>query len=368
MSVIFEINDCKLIENQQAIDTCLDNGLEVKFKFKNLIFMNFKRKEKSLKNQKVNEEIELKERIKSFLTDCKVKNLFQQYLEDDIEQYKQKNVELMNKFYNSSTSFSEFHGENNLNIGVITTINNTKFIIPPKCKFFNKNINDINNFLSTSEKFDIIIMDPPWANRYIKRLKKTNKSQSYQMMSDDDIMRIPIENYTHNSSVVVIWCTNSSTHQAAVEQKFLPKWNLKIEAKWKWIKIDKCGELFCSCEGSKKPYETIFICSHAESHIPRDSILRDALIFSHPSSIHSHKPQLKGIHTSFILNRNIKLRKNYITELFSHVLPSSSKCLEIFARSLYSNFTSIGMEVLRLQNILLFDKINSPTCPTLSKV
>lgn len=49
----------------------------------------------------------------------------------------------------------------------------------------------------------------------------------------------------------------------------------------------------------------------------------------------------------------------YIAELFHHVLPSQPKCLEIFARSLYNNFTSIGMEVLKLQAALLFDEITN---------
>jgi hypothetical protein len=46
-----------------------------------------------------------------------------------------------------------------------------------------------------------------------------------------------------------------------------------------------------------------------------------------------------------------------ITEIFRKHLPDDPRCLEIFARSLNENFTSVGVEVLKLQNEILFDKI-----------
>jgi N6-adenosine-specific RNA methylase IME4 len=299
MSVIFKLNDCVLIEYERNPEKFIEGGEEVKLKLSEKIFMNFKRKQKILKQKNIVENLELENKCKEFLTECNLKNHFQQFDERDMDRYKQENIKLMNEFYNCSSEFKEFHGENNLETGVITTIDGFKYLIPPRCRFFNKNIKDMKNFLSSTEKFDFIVIDPPWTNRYIKRLKKTTKSQSYQTMSDDDIMDIPIQNYTHETSIVVIWCTNSSAHQNAIEQKFISKWNLKITAKWKWIKIDKCGELFCSCEGSKKPYETIYICSHASAVNPRESILSDAFIFSHPSSIHSHKPPIIGTFKNF---------------------------------------------------------------------
>lgn len=302
MIITFQLSDCKLIEHERNVVKYLENEEEVELKLTEKIFMNFKRKEKSSKQKniiKISENIELENKISEFLKECKLRNLFQQFGDDDIDKFKQENIKLMNDFYESSSNFKEFHGENNLETGVITTIDNIKYVIPPKCRFFNKNVLDIENFLNPSEKFDFIVIDPPWSNRYIKRLKKTTKSQSYQMMSDDDISNIPIQNYTHKASIVIIWCTNSPAHQNAIEQTFILKWNLKITAKWKWVKIDKCGEMFCSFEGSKKPYETIYICSHALNDNPRESIHSDAFIFSTPSSIHSHKPPLKGIYTKF---------------------------------------------------------------------
>ena len=45
---------------------------------------------------------------------------------------------------------------------------------------------------------------------------------------------------------------------------------------------------------------------------------------------------------------------NDFSDLFKNLLPETPKCLEIFARSLQANFTSIGLEVLRLQNARIF--------------
>lgn len=300
MSVLFELNDCKLIEHKRDVEIYQENEVLKKFNLSEKLFMNFKRKSKS--KVKINsEENELERKVIDFLEECKRLNLFQHSFDnDEIEKHKQDNMKLLNDFYEISSTIAnkEFHGENNLNYGIVMSMDGIKYVIPKQCKFFNKNIGDISNFLPSSHKFDFIVIDPPWQNRYIKRLKKTNRKQSYYTMPDDDIMKIPIENYTHKNSVVIIWCTNSQTHLDAIEGKFLAKWNLKITGKWKWIKVDKCGEMFCSFDGSKKPYESIIVCSHVENKNPCDSLLRSLVIFSNPSSIHSHKPPLIGKYTT----------------------------------------------------------------------
>lgn len=46
-----------------------------------------------------------------------------------------------------------------------------------------------------------------------------------------------------------------------------------------------------------------------------------------------------------------------LADLFESLLPERPKCLEIFARNVYPNFTSVGTEVLKLQNANLFDVV-----------
>ncbi|XP_070491731.1 N(6)-adenine-specific methyltransferase METTL4 [Chironomus tepperi] len=332
MIVIHESNDCKLINHERGLREYQNSdGKLVKYKLSETLFNNFKVKRKDNNNPESNDPEVTK--IKEFLTECKLKNLFTTIPESNVESIKNENIKLMNKFYSLTNEFGQFHGENNLNQGVITKINTEEYLIPPKCRFFNKSVDKIQDFLSIDEKFDFIVIDPPFRCRYIKRLKKTCQQKSYQMMTNEDILKIPLQNYTHKNSIIVIWCTNSDTHEKFIRSDIMNAWHLKLIGTWKWVKIDKCGETFCPFNGSKKPYEKVFIAAHTDSD--KTSLGDDLMIFSHPSSIHSHKPPL--------------------LDLFKGSLPTEPKCLEIFARSLYEHFTSVGLECLKLQNKMLFD-------------
>lgn len=58
------------------------------------------------------------------------------------------------------------------------------------------------------------------------------------MLSNDAIANIPIDKVVQpNRTLVAIWCTNAPSMIQAVEQTFLPKWNLKLLATWYWIKV-----------------------------------------------------------------------------------------------------------------------------------
>lgn len=300
MEVIYENGNCKLITHDRCVQKYMRSGENiVKYQLTEKLFMNFKRKQKSRIDENDKNEYILK--IKEFIKDCKMKNLFNCYSETDIETFKGENTTLMNRFYDVSSEFKEFFGENNLYCGEITTINECRYLIPPNCRFFNKSVEKIANFLlPANEKFDFIIVDPPWNSRYIKRLRKTFNKKSYSMMSNEDILNIPIHKYTKISSIVIIWCTNSQKHMEFIENNILEKWNLKLISIWNWVKLDKCGDTFCSFDGSKKPYEKIYITTHINNANLNDSVEKELFIFSQPSSIHSHKPPLFGTIIDFI--------------------------------------------------------------------
>lgn len=264
------------------------------------LFDNFKRKQKLHGNSsKVLEaESEIKVKVLNFLTDCKMKNFFPHIEDEDINRLKASNIELMEKFQTSSYELGSFHGENNLNQGKCVKMKDASYLIPPHSKFFNKRVEELETCLQSNEtnKFDFIVIDPPWKNRYIKRLKKNaaDKTQGYFMMTDDEIVQIPLEKYTKTTSLVVVWCTNSETHLNAVKHEFLAKWKLKLLSSWLWIKIDGNGELFNSFEANKKPFEQLFIATHQDNKDYDRILENNCFLFSEPSSIHSHKPPLLG--------------------------------------------------------------------------
>lgn len=297
MSVIYEENDCKLITHQrQSHSYETVDGSIVQYRLKEILFENFKRKQKE-KKQATDEANEMKSRVENFMASCKAKNLFSFTEDSEIDFLKTANINLTNSFYASESNFGYFHGENNMSHGKVITMNGNTFLIPPNCRFFNKKVDDIETCLLPNEvnKFDFIVIDPPWCNRYIKRVKKTTgNKQGYTMMSNDEIMQIPIEKYTKQSTIVVIWSTNSDTHIKAIKENLIRKWNLKLISTWQWVKLDKNGELFCPIDGNKKPFEQILIATHHENTTFERGLEKDILIFSQPSAIHSHKPPLLG--------------------------------------------------------------------------
>ena len=115
-------------------------------------------------------------------------------------------------------------------------------------------MNDIRNIkqqLQKENKFDLILMDPPWENKHVKRTLKRRKLQSYssdtidgdksdntyEMLENDEIgSQLPIPQLLKDNGILVIYCTNSRKHQRALEQ-WLKDWRLKSITKWFWLKV-----------------------------------------------------------------------------------------------------------------------------------
>lgn len=213
-------------------------------------------------------------------------------------------------------------------------INNSKFLFPSNCRFFCKDIVELNDYL-INEKYDCILLDPPWWNKYIRR-KKAKTNFAYTMMFNADIKMLPIDKLLADSGLVVVWCTNSQQHLKALELEFFPEWNVQYVAKLFWLKITNYGQPVCkfSDPPGKQPFEQILVGIRKNSAKSLSS-LNGKLIVSVPSALHSHKPPL--------------------TELLAPYLPDNPKCLEIFARYLQPNWTSWGLEVLRFQNECLYE-------------
>lgn len=81
-----------------------------------------------------------------------------------------------------------FHGENPLtDVAVLSTVSNGsdvhehKYVFPPETKFY---CNDVRNmeqvFRSNNEEpFDLILLDPPWWNKFIRRRKRKQQEAGY---------------------------------------------------------------------------------------------------------------------------------------------------------------------------------------------
>nr|SVE89732.1 EOG090X01QX [Daphnia sinensis]SVE90361.1 EOG090X01QX [Daphnia sinensis] len=127
---------------------------------------------------------------------------------------------------------------NSLEHAIEKEINGETFILPPHSQFYK---NDIN-YLDTLEKisgctFSLIVMDPPWTNRFVKRKRNAGSVNCYRSMDNDILATLPIANLCTEGALVAIWCTNSKTHLEYLTGTLLPLWKLTYIATWFWIKV-----------------------------------------------------------------------------------------------------------------------------------
>lgn len=276
------------------------------------------------------EQDDVKSRFSMFMTDMTQKQLLH------CHEFNNKDALAAAEFaYNMSGKalVKNAHGANS-GSATIKNINDYNFLFPQNSMFFSKDISDMEKHLS-GKKYDLILLDPPWWNKYIRR-KRKKAGDAYDMLFNEDVKNLPVESLLKDDGMVIVWCTNSQQHMNDLLTKIFPKWTVKYVAKWYWVKITMNGEPVCSFSlpPGKQPYEKIiFGCRGNPSSLPPDS----KVIVSVPSAIHSHKPPL--------------------IELVKSFLPDNPSCLEIFARYLLPNWTSYGNEVLRLQHESLFVKV-----------
>uniref|UniRef100_A0A182PJF6 Methyltransferase-like protein 4 n=1 Tax=Anopheles epiroticus TaxID=199890 RepID=A0A182PJF6_9DIPT len=250
-----------------------------------------------------------------------------------------KALEFVDHFNDSSHYVADgrFRGQNSTERTIVTELEGETFLIPPRVTFINSSIDRFAEYIDQNDKFDLIVLDPPWWNKYIRRVKAVNTKAGYRMLTNEDIKAIPLQSHLHENTLVVVWCTNAPSHIDAVAKDFFPKWGVELVASWYWIKITTNGQPVCKFNepNQKQPYERIFVGLPGGSTLVK-SFPRERFLYSTPSAIHSHKPPLYDLFTS-------------------KFVPQEATCLELFARSLYPGCTSYGMEVLKLQNKRLYE-------------
>ena len=241
---------------------------------------------------------------------------------------REKVKDLMNTSTSTFKNVKSIRGFNENEKSVKVNIEGRYYWIPTNCEY---HLNDISNLKETfkNRKFKLIIMDPPWINKHVKRHK--HKSDGYNMLDNDEIFNhIPINELLEINGFVVIWCTNSQKHLDAIE-KWLKLWNLKLLSKWYWLKVTKSGEPITNFQHPhKKPYEILIIACSIENDITK--LDTEQVIISVPSGIHSHKPPLLQIFCQ------------------TGMISDKDKCLEIFGRYLLPNCITFGNQCLLFQD------------------
>ncbi|NXL39226.1 METL4 protein, partial [Glaucidium brasilianum] len=226
--------------------------------------------------------------------------------------------------------------ENSSNCAKIVVLMGQKYLVPPKSSFLLSDISCLQPLLNYKKKYDVIVVDPPWENKSVKR------SNRYSHLSSWQIKQIPVPALAAPNCLVVTWVTNRQKHIRFVKDELYPHWSVKTLAEWHWVKITRAGEFVLPLDSlHKKPYEVLVLgrvqgdmkeaLRTSEDVLP---IPDHKLIVSIPCSLHSHKPPLTAVLAEFI--------------------KPDVECLELFARNLQPGWTSWGNEVLKFQHVDYF--------------
>ncbi|XP_009705438.1 PREDICTED: methyltransferase-like protein 4 [Cariama cristata] len=226
--------------------------------------------------------------------------------------------------------------ENGSNCAKIVVLMGQKYLVPPKSSFLLSDISYLQPLLHYKKEYDVIVIDPPWENKSVKR------SNRYSHLSSWQIKQMPVPALAAPNCLVVTWVTNRQKHLRFVKDELYPHWSVKTLAEWHWVKITTAGEFVLPLDSlHKKPYEVLVLgrvqgdvkeaLRKSEDVLP---IPEHKLIVSIPCSLHSHKPPLTAILAEFI--------------------KPDAECLELFARNLQPGWTSWGNEVLKFQHIDYF--------------
>ncbi|XP_070369456.1 N(6)-adenine-specific methyltransferase METTL4 isoform X6 [Equus asinus] len=188
--------------------------------------------------------------------------------------------------------------ENNSSFTKMITLMGQKYLLPPQSSFLLSDISCMHPLLNCRQTYDVIVIDPPWQNKSVKR------SNRYSYLSPLQIKQIPIPKLAAPNCLVITWVTNRQKHLRFVKEELYPSWSVEIVAEWHWVKITNSGEFVFPLDSPhKKPYEGLILGRVREeitlplrnADVKMLPIPDHKLIVSVPCTLHSHKPPLAGI-------------------------------------------------------------------------
>ena len=222
------------------------------------------------------------------------------------------------------------------------------YMIPPYAKFFLSTITEatalamsmsaLTLYPSPSSsagpgQFDVILLDPPWQNRSVKRAAKYKIKHDHNPM---EVLQIMLGQHIAPNGLVACWITNKPSVRTAA-LRFFETWDVHLIEEWAWLKVTTNGEPVTEMDGLwRKPYEILLLGRKGNGKLNRGSEeqeeamkkveVKRRVIVGVPD-LHSRKPNLKA--------------------LFEDMLPLGYRGLEIFARNLTAEWWAWGDEVLK---------------------
>ncbi|KAK1250747.1 hypothetical protein MKX07_005302 [Trichoderma sp. CBMAI-0711] len=213
--------------------------------------------------------------------------------------------------------------------------------IPPGAKYLHGSIQDLRQtFIDTAPQFKLIVLDPPWPNRSVRRNQKADSR--YKTVANMTEMRhllssIPVASHLAPDGLVAVWITNKASIydlMTSPPRGIFASWGLELVTQWTWLKVTASGEPIFDLDSAwRKPWETLLIAKRVGAKVSAGVglKLKPRVIVAVPD-VHSRKPNLRGLFYDDLGGEG----QDY-------------QGLEVFARNLTAGWWSWGDQVLHFQ-------------------
>ncbi|KAH3694540.1 N(6)-adenine-specific methyltransferase METTL4-like [Dreissena polymorpha] len=142
----------------------------------------------------------------------------------------------------------------------ILYIDDQPFIIPHECTFILGEMSQLTIGAPVLGTFDLLVLDPPWESKSVKRLKK------YNMLGNTELLAVPLEQLMSPGCLVVVWVTNRQKHRDFVTRQLFPRKHITHLATWCWLKVTRTGKPVRAIDDrQKRPYEVLLLGRYADS-------------------------------------------------------------------------------------------------------
>ncbi|KAK7928198.1 MT-A70-domain-containing protein [Apiospora marii] len=202
--------------------------------------------------------------------------------------------------------------------------------VPEASQYLEGSIQELRPaFLEGAPKFDLVVLDPPWPSRSVKRKKASYKITNDMQEMRDLLSLIPIAAHLKPDGLVAVWVTNKLAVIDLVKSQegMFSLWGLEVVGEWIWVKVTDSGEPIVALESTwRKPWERLLVARRRGSSTKIGPERK--VIFGVPD-LHSRKPNLR--------------------QLFASILPADYVGLEVFARHITAGWWSWGDQALLFQ-------------------
>lgn len=221
--------------------------------------------------------------------------------------------------------------------------------------------------LLADRKFNLILLDPPWPNRSVRRSAQYHTYQYFDMATltryIGDILRMHLYNSDEEDgkkgdsdqkrksqeSIAAIWVTNTEKSRMAAYDAIHAA-GLTVSEEWVWIKTTVKGEPVTPVDGLwRKPYEILIIGKrcHGPGERQQTGTTSDGKtrrVIAAVPDVHSRKPNLREIFERVFFSSPSPSPKGGTSSGYQHVEYSA---VEVFARNLTAGWWACGNEVLK---------------------